>query len=341
MKRILLPLLLPLLLVAALVTPVSAGVNDGTIEGRLLNTTPDGTPVAGQEVTLHVLEDLRETDVQTVAYDDRGGFTFEGLNTGATFNYRVETVFQGVTYDSGLLQFTAGETVIPWEILVSDTTTEDGDVRAAMAHVIIGLDEGFLDVTEFYLFMNDGDRAYVGAAAEGEDHPQVLRFTVPDGTAGLNFSEGLSEIHLRADGTGFSDAAPLLPAGREVVFHYMLDITAGQRLLNLKFQHPVSSFNFLVQDMGVTVNAPALTVGEPLQIEENRYLLYSGQDIAAEETLPIRLEITPPPPEIGAWVWALLILAAGTVCILLWRWRYPHHWSTGPGGETAAPEADA
>ena len=132
------------------------------------------------------------------------GLARVGLETGPVFSYRVETEFAGMPYDSGFLQFSEGETEIPWNIMVFDTTPDRDMLSLAMAHVIMAVGEGYLSVTEYHVVVNDSDLTYIGAEVDGGAR-EVLSFSLPAGAGALDFSEGLTDVRLRPDGSGFSD----------------------------------------------------------------------------------------------------------------------------------------
>ncbi len=321
LRRILILTLLLTLLIGPV--PVRAA-GDGSIRGVMVNGSANGTAVAGIEISLTVFDDMKAAADFKTNIDADGNYEFTGLETDSVFAYRLETSFAEMSYDSGFLQFTEGETVIPWDIMVFDTTTDGSVVSLAMAHVIMAAGEGYLSVTEYHIVVNESDLAYIGAEV-GDGTREVLRFGIPAGASALEFNEGLTDVRIWPDGSGFSDGVPLRPSkdgrGREVVFTYLIPFTGEEKPIGLGFDYPVSTLNLLVENRGIEVTT-TLVAGEPLVMGSSQYLVFTGSGIAAGEMFILTLKAAGGSGGgIGVWVWVLLTLAVGGGGVLIWLRR--------------------
>jgi hypothetical protein len=318
-------ILLLTLLLTLLVGPVTVrAADDGSIGGVVISGSANSTPVAGLEVRLTVFDDMKAAADYKTTTDDAGNYEFTGLETDLAFSYRLETDFAEMPYVSGFLQFPPDETLIPWDFTVYETTADPGVVSLVMAHVIMAAGEGYLSVTEYHVVANGSSLAYVGAMVEGEEWREVLSFAVPEGASALEFAEGLTDIRMWPEGSGFSDGATLRPGMREVVFTYLIPFTEGEKSLDLGFDYPVNALNLLVENRGIEVST-TLVASEPLVMESSQYLVFIGQGIAAGEPINLTLKMASGDTGgIGVWVWVLVALIVGGMVVgvvLIWSRR--------------------
>ncbi len=312
-----------------------SAADDGAISGTVVNGTEGGTAVDGVSVSLTVFDNMVVTADLATTVDANGNYEFTGLATDAAFSYRLETEFAGLPYESGFLQFAAGETVIPWDFNVYDSTPDSGVVSVVMAHVIMAAEEGYLGVTEYHVLLNGSDRAYVGAAVEGEAWREVLAFGLPPGASALDFTTGLTDVRMWPDGSGFSDGAPLAPGMREVVFTYLLPFSGAEKQLDLGFDYPIQALNLLVEDLGIEVTT-TLTASDPLVMDTGRYLVFTGAGIPAGETINLTLKGARGAGGTPVWVWVLVALAVGGIGGFIW-WRRRAGYE--PADEDAAADS--
>src|SRR5204862_6738822 len=75
----------------------------GRTYGQLLNGTKRNAPIAGQSVTLQMAQRDNARDLTNISTDDRGMFSFTGLNTDRTINYALYTLYYGSQYYTELI----------------------------------------------------------------------------------------------------------------------------------------------------------------------------------------------------------------------------------------------
>ncbi|MFC1971183.1 hypothetical protein ACFLV0_04560 [Chloroflexota bacterium] len=89
---------------------------------------------------------------------------FDSLSNTPEDSYEAVKYFQGADYSSKQLTFSEGDTAKVTTIVVYDATTSDEIINVAMAHMVIYVEEETLLVKEYYLFINNADRTYIGSA---------------------------------------------------------------------------------------------------------------------------------------------------------------------------------
>ncbi len=291
---------------------LAAEPGSGAIQGQLVNATKDGSSVAAQDVTLTTYLNDAEMDSATTKTDAEGRFVFDGLSTGPGYGYQAKLDFQGVEYNSEWLIFDEGEIAKPVEITVYDSTTSDEAIKVAMSHMIVYIEPGVLLVKEFYLFVNEADRTYIGLREVDADTKETLRFSLPDEATELQPTSGLMECCIYTSDDGFIDTMPILPGPKEVTYSYKVNYDSGTHTFSRRINYPTDSFNFLVQGEGIEVAADQLTAEEPLNIDGVWFNHFSGGDFTPGDTLVAQLSGLPETASQGTLTWVALMLAVLT-----------------------------
>jgi len=312
-KRI--ALLVMVLILSLPASVLAAEPDSGIIEGQIVNGTAGGSSVADQNITLNIYLDEVEVDAATTKTDADGRFIFDGLSTESDYSYGVTLVFQQAEYYSDWLSFNEGETTKSVEVTVYDSTTSDEALKIATAHAIIYVGQGSLQVEEYFLFVNETDRTYIGSkeiSAEGTR--EVLRFSLPKGATELQITMGLMECCIVGSEEGFVDTMPILPGSKEVAYSYRVDYSSETYAFSQRVNYPTTSYELLVQGEAVQVTSDQLAPERPLEFEGSRFNHLSGEGLAPGDTLVARLSGLPEASAQGAIIWvalALIVLTGG------------------------------
>jgi hypothetical protein len=333
-----LPILVGLAFLALLLTggsvpaPQEGGI---VVGGRVTNGTRGGSVPADLSVTLHVFSGLEETGAYDTAVAADGSFRLDGLSLGEGDTVVARVVYRRVTYLSDVVTIGPGQQALSLPVVIYETTGDPAAIVVAQLHVLLTRVEDRLQVGEYYLVSNAGDRTYVGVEDQGADRRATLTFTLPDGAAGLGFDgPGLGERFLERGG-GFADTRPVPPgtATVEVLFHYRLPYREGLRVERV-FDVPVDAVALLLPEGDVVLEGERITRAGTLDTEMGPALSYTAGPLAAGEPLVLTLAAGPqlaPATPTGAapsrnapveLALGLLALAAGAVAAYLLA-RYP------------------
>lgn len=319
--------LVVILILSLPVSVLAAESGNGTIEGQVVNKSIGGSNVADVEVQLITNLNNGEVGSATAQTDSSGRFVFDNLPTDSGYSYQVKLIYQEAEYFSEGLIFDEGETTKSVEVLVYDSTTSDEAIKVSTAHTIIYVEQGYLRVKEYFLFVNESDRTYVGSqeiAAEGRK--QTLAFSIPQEVTEIELYSGLTEGNIYRTESGIVDASPVLPGEKEVSYSYKLKYDSGEYILSQKINYQTVKFNFLVQGEGIKIDNARLTVSEPLDMNGARFNYLSGEELAPGDTLVTKLSGLPQPSSKAVLIWvtlAIAVLAFGAIFIYLRRdkWR--------------------
>jgi len=303
---------------------LAAEPGNGVVDGRVVNETAGGSSVADLDVILKTYLNDAEIDSTTTKTDIEGYFVFDGLSTELGYSYEVLISFQQAEYYGERLIFNEGETSKFNGVIVYDATTSDEAIMVPMSHMIIYIEEDSLLVKRYYLFANEVDRTYIGSA-NGEN-PVVLRFSLPADATELQSTMGLMECCIVQNEEGFYDTMPLLPGSREVAYSYRVIRNSGTYTFSQMVNYPTNRFDILVQGEEVKITSDQLATDEPMDISGTLFNHLSGKEIAAGETLVIRLSGLPHTNTLVGILWvllALILIVAGFVFVYLIKRKRP------------------
>ena len=292
---------------------LAAEPGSGTIEGIVVNGTEGGSSVANLEITLTTYLDDAEVGATTIGTDGEGRFTFDGLSTEPGYGYQVTLFYQEAEYYSDWLVFDEEEAAKSVEVIVYDFTTSDETISVETSHTIIYVLEGNLVVKEYFLFVNDSDRTYIGPTPEGDSG--TLWFSLPAESTELQLDLGLMECCIISDEDGFSESMPVLPGYKEVAYSYQIDYDSGTYTMSRAVNYPIADFNLLIQGEGVKVTNSKLTPSEPLDMGGQMYDHLTGNNLVPGDILTTRLSGLPHTDNQDTVKWAavaLVVLAIGS-----------------------------
>jgi len=234
---------------------------DGVVIGTVTNGTSGGTLPAGAPVTLEFFSES------------------EWTNT-----YTSTLVYQDVSYYSEPANLD-GEAAA--DILIYEATDDLSLVQVDQAHLFIVPTGDRLQIAEYYLIGNTGERTYIGAG-DG-DQRTTLAFTLPTAAMGLTFDgPGLGERFV-GDATSFADSLPIPPgtATIEVDFSYELMYKEGLELVR-ELSVPVTSVVIIVNGSEIGLEGPGVEFGGMMDTQMGRAASYTVGPYAAGEPLVLR-----------------------------------------------------
>jgi hypothetical protein len=289
--------------------PISSGVGAqeptptpqpvvGRVTGQVLNLTSDGAILDGVPVVLYALEDFapRETYDATIASD--GSFSFDPIALVPGYSYIATLEYQNVAYGSTFVEYDGSTNSIQLDIQVYDATTSVDPIRISRLHVLVDFAEGWMRVSELYIFDNDSDRVYTGPT--GNPDEGTLQLPVPAGVDRPEVERGMGENMVSASSSvfeiagGFMDTLPVRPgpASQQLMVSYEVayqdEATVSHSLL-----YPVTSASLILPDIGLDVDSDLLGNGGQRSMQGMPFVEWDATDVPAGETLSFRISGVP------------------------------------------------
>ena len=266
---------------------------NGVIDGQLILQTKNGDSLGELDVTLIFFTDEMVRETRITKTDAQGKFEFTGLDTDT--EYMVSAHYDGIDYYYPVV-FSDGETRIPIEVSVCDTTTNDDKIRVILAHVIIYVAEESISVTEVFLLVNDDDRTYVGAekAAAGGKQGSLV-FTLPKGAADFDAPPELMQDYMFLDNNKVADTLPFPPGERQLVYSYKLaKEVSSDFTLNLAIDYPTDRIEVMVKGTDTEIASTQLRPAEPVDSDTGeRFMHFSGENLLRGDTVDITISSLP------------------------------------------------
>ncbi len=278
------PLVLLVVLVGSLsvrrVQAAQAVVRD--VSGEVHNGTPGGMVPEGLTVTLHVFSDMEETDVCTTTLTAGSAFRFEDVSLEQGQTVIARTVYEDVSYLSEFGNVESGEEAISLPITVYETAEDSSDVAVAQLHVFLDRVGEQLQVTQYAVLTNVGDRTYVGSARSETDRRATWSASLPSSAEGLRFEGGEAESRFLMTGSGFIDTRPIPPGqgGVEASFTYDLPYSEGLQI-DQAFDLPLNSVVLVLPGEELGLEGPGLSSEGTLETQMGPAVSYTAGPLEA------------------------------------------------------------
>ena len=267
-----------------------------SIDGRLVNGTADGGDVTAIEVTLSSFDQqATPKKVTSAAAGADGTFHFPDVDVDPSLAYFVSARYAGVDYWTEPITFEEGQPPT-LELTVYETTRDPADLAVELAHTAIDVlqEERALDIVQYEVLINEGDRTYVGdAGTDGQS--QIRLLSLPPGAADATIIGAPVGASLTPDGLAVIGSQPIVPGNLEVAVTYRISYLEDSQLITLPIDYPVRKFAFLLPDMGLDVESDRLSFETVTTTGDREYVRMGGADLAPGEPLTVQLQGLPEP----------------------------------------------
>lgn len=307
-----------------------------TFVGQVSNETPGAAVPAGLPVTLHVLSGL-QIEEHTAILDSGGAFRFDDVALAEGDIVAARVVYQGAAYFSASIAFDPAQGEISLPIVVYEATEDISSVLVTHLHLFLSLVGDHLQVEEYYLIGNEGDRTFVGVEEAQTGRRVTLPLVLPSEAEGLWFGDaGLGERYLVQE-EGFFDTEPVLPGAAtvEISLSYELPYQEGMQV-ERTFAVPVQSVAVVLSENGLLVEGAGVELAGALDTPAGLALTYAAGPLAAGEPLVFALATSPWPAsetaastdlrsvDGGAWETAAGLAALALALVIVYLvWRAP------------------
>jgi len=304
--------------------------------GQVTNGTSGGTVPADLPVTIHVFSELEEKGTYTTTVTADNTFSFVGPAPEEESIFIARAIYQDVAYLSDPVTVGTEQTELELPVIIYETTESPDNIQITQLHLFITSVEGHIQIGEYHMIGNTGDRTFIGVEDAETGQRVTLNLTLPDGTESLSFDgPGLGERFLEHEG-GFADTEPITPgeATIKTLFSYLLPYHEGM-LVERAFEVPVASVVILLSDEGLEVAGEGIITGDPMNTQMGQASSYTAGPLAAGETLSFRLIERAVVQQtgggtreqgdvgIGGITVGLVALAAAMVAVYWMWWRTP------------------
>jgi hypothetical protein len=271
-----------------------AGADDtGVVKGSAKNLTAGGASLADAEVVLNSYMARQETGEWTAKFDKDGSFLFSDLDTQPGITYQISLEHQGATYYSPPLSFDVDTREHEVTLEVFDSTTDGSVITSSARHLLLEPTPGGVHVSEIMILRNQTDRTYIGGV---EVHPglrETLRFVLPDAATNLELGSGFLPTHAIPTEDGFVDTWPVFPGDDQRIYGYVIPSQDGSASFTTLINVTTDKVSVLMPDIGAGLSVSNLPDRSNPEIQGSKYLLFSGQNMAAGTELTFTVDGLP------------------------------------------------
>ncbi len=279
----------------------------GEIKGKVFKAA-GGWLTENLELTLKAYLGDRATDEKSVRANKDGSFVFDNL--GWDRGYTISLNYRGGEYVTDKMVFSPEEDTKTIDLPIYEPSESDRDISVNADHMVIQISEKQISVAEITVLHNGSKEIYIGK--KGKDGGrETLRFDLPEGASNVQFLDGLSPESVIQSTGGFFDTSGFPPGIRRVVYAYTLPYKAGKNIIEKKLSYRTDGFVLLVSDSGASVKVDELSGGNAVNINNDRFFRWTGNDFRPEAKIMIEIS----KPFLGEnWTrW----LALGIILVLL------------------------
>lgn len=302
----------------------------GRVVGEVTNGTPTGGVPDDLVVTLHAFSGMEETGAYTTTVASDRAFLFEDVSFGEGETLVARTVYDGVTYFSEFAPVEPGQQELSLPITIYETTDDRGSVSVAQLHVFLEQSGERLQIGQYCVVNNGGDRTYVGSPAAGSGISTTWSVKLPSGAENLRFDSGQLGGRFVATENGFADTRAIPPgqAGVEASFTYDVPYSSEGLGVEQAFDVPVSSVVLVLPGGRLGLEGSGLSSEGTLETQMGPAVSYTAGPLNAGD--PLSFTVVPrEPAAAGTRQEASNGLTVGIVALAMaggavyWLWRSP------------------
>jgi hypothetical protein len=270
----------------------------GRVSGQVVNLSFDGGRLDGVPVVLYGLEDfaVRETYTTTISAD--GTFVFESIGLVSGHSYIATLEYENVDYGSTFVEFDGAQEALQLDIEVYEAVTSSDPIQVSRLHVIVDFAEGWMRVSELYIFDNRSDRVYTGNTGNPEEG--TLELPVPANAQQPTLERGMGESMVAASSSafeipgGFVDTLPVRPGSASQQLMVTYDIPyEDNATVSHPLVYPAASVSLILPDIGLSVDSELLESAGQRAMQGTPFVEWEATNLEAGQILTFEISGKP------------------------------------------------
>lgn len=266
----------------ALAPTASADPNDGTVSGQLVNKSAGGSSTAGTTVVLVSFGRKEQAPVgqRSTQTDAQGNYSFTGLDRDPNLVYLTLARYQNVNYPSDTPFQLQDQPNAQADITVYESTSADDGIQFERLNLLVmGADQGVVQLMEMGSLVNKSDRTFVTANPQDQALAHAIKFALPPGALSVQMQTGFSDQDVIAGVGGVQVISPVPPGSHEFALSFQLPYSGSSADVTMQMPYPTGTFSVYLPDIGVKLDNSVLVPGGPAQLGGQSYALYSASNL--------------------------------------------------------------
>ncbi len=259
----------------------------GIIKGTAINKTL-GEKAPDVEVFLNFFMGDKPTAQRSVKTDKNGNFMFDDLPWDRSYSITLE--YGGARYSTDKMVFSPGMDNIEIDLPIYEPTSSDENIEVPESHMIAKIIEDTISIADFSVYANSDNTVYIGDKVLEDGRKETLKFSTPDNARDFKLIHGISLNSTVGTDIGFSDTSSVIPGERRVVYTYSLSLESGDTYVEKVIDYPTGHFLLLISGFEGTVSVKGLSTGEPVIIDNQNFLKWSGTELKPGHRIQIEFK---------------------------------------------------
>ena len=260
---------------------------DVVVRGTVTNHTPNGALPFGSPVTLQFFDEGDWTSIYTSTLKNDGTFIYSGLSAESGNDFVTRLVYGEAEYFSepAVLQ---GEMDV--DLFIFEPTDDASQIQVDQAHFFITPAVDLVQVAEYYLLGNSGDRTYIGTMDSSTGKRTTVFFAPPKDAINLLIDgPGLGERFL-GEAERFGDTRAIPPGNATIEVSYVYDLVpTDNRVIERVMEIPIASAVFIVSGGELGLQGPGLELSGIMDTQMGPAASYTAGPLAAFDALSFTL----------------------------------------------------
>lgn len=165
----------------------------------------------------------------------------------------------------------------------SKTTTSDETITVSGQHVVLRILGDMIRITEVLILDNRSEATLVSTGGS-----KVLSFNLPEGFFAPQFLEEMADAVSITD-RGFDYNKPIAPGELKLAVSYHVKISSFPYTLSIKTSYPTKLLDVFIADSDTQVESPQLVAQPPVQMGDQLFRRYAGENFDKGVVIPIKL----------------------------------------------------
>ena len=275
--------LLAAMLLLQMALPALAAPNDGTVTGQVLNKTNGGGPTAGTNVILVSFGRKEQAPLgqQTVQADTSGRYTFTNLDRDPNIVYLTVAKYENVNYPADQPFQLQDQATTQADIAVYEATNTDDAIQLESLNLLVmGAQQGMVQMMEMGALLNNSDRTFVTANPQDQALANAIKLSLPKGALGVQMQTGFSDLDVIPGLGGIQVTSPIPPGRHQFAMSFQLPYASSDVDVSMQMPYTTGSFSVYLPDTGMALRGSPLRSGGPTQLGGQNYTLYSANNVA-------------------------------------------------------------
>jgi hypothetical protein len=262
-------------------TAALAEPNDGSVSGQVVNKTSGGGSTGGVSMQLVSFGRKEQAPLgqQTTTTDANGQYSFSGLDRDPNLVYLVIARYGDISYPAES-PFQLVESPQHADVPVYESTSDDSALQLERLNLLVlGADQGTLQLMQMGAIVNNGDRTFVTANPQDQQLARALKFALPNGALDAQMQTGFDQRDVIPAVGGIQVTTPVLPGRHEFALSFELPYSGSSADLSVQVPYPTAAFNVYLPGGGMRLDSSDVAASGNASLGGQQYALYTASNV--------------------------------------------------------------